>query len=82
MVKSRGSLPKCCGISYWPTDSLLLVSSSLALLQMCLFILLSKYLDSTYYMPGAILSALQVNSILITLSQVGTIIILTDDNTV
>lgn len=49
---------------------------------MCLFILLSKYLDSTYYMPGAILSALQVNSILITLSQVGTIIILTDDNTV
>lgn len=27
---------------------------------MCLFILLKKYLDSTYYIPGTVLSALQI----------------------
>lgn len=45
------------------------------------FILLSKYLDSTHYVPGTGLNALQVITyvILIIPSEVGTIIIPTDD---
>lgn len=55
----------------------------LALFQMCLFILFNKYIDSTYYMLGTVLSALQIviHLALITSLEVGTIIIPTDDDT-